>query len=816
MEKNFIKSERTIYLLLGIISVILASIIFFFSLDSFNNFQFVKYKEFLEGNNFNVISYYYDLDNDGQSERIPIGYSEPQKDYFLQIFKIGGNFRGQFNFFSNKIYHFSKYDHKSWMTFEDWNEDGYIDIFVPSMDEDTLFLDIISAKEPKYKLKRRPIYFRKNIKKDLPWNIHYIHGKTLDVNNDGYKDLLLSFASGFSLQPRGFMTYDIKNDSIIDTFYTKASFADLTIADIDGDGEKEILCWSGTGGNYSDTSGFADNKAWFFVLNKDLSFKLPPRSYGRVQTSVKFTIVDSVIVLFAARINKNFDAVYERISNRGETLERKILKNFGAITDMKFIRLDGNRVIFLASFRNAAVKLFSADMNILAEKPGLGRFSLAADLTGDGVKEFIFRNKKRYVVTNQEFDILAELNLKEKSTKPEIVRLGKSNGIAIQTANANVIYQLAKSPLIVYFIPVILFSALILFLIFFGIHQILKQISIFYHTFLFFIQQDESSLLLLNSDGKVLRLNKQFEDLLLEEKEWSGKHYREVLGNYENIVDVIQEALDKQIEKQAELSVYRKDLSLKGKIEVIPFRAFLGYTFAYLVKIVDQTEEILNERIQVWSHTAQKIAHEIKTPLASIKLNLKALKKRLEKESKTDYEINDDIKTINQQIDRIKVLTSSFLKITNLEKSSIGLYPLGELINAAIEKFHGYLSESVNISIDETVKEINIRFDKNQFVEVIQIILENAIDALQGSGEIRIAVEEKTSATVELSITDFGKGIDSKNIQKVFDPYFTTKKDGTGLGLAFAKKIIEDNNSSIEIESEFGKWTKVKIKIQVE
>jgi len=816
MKKNLIKSERSIYFLFAGISIILSVIILVLSSGNLEKFKFSKYKELLEGGDFSTISYYSDLDNDGVSERIPIGFSKSQQDHFLQIFDVKGNFRKQFNFYLDKIFYFLNLNHKAWMTFEDWNGDGYKDIFCPSMQKDTLFLNIISTKKLKFELKRRPILFRKNIKKNLEWKIDGIYGKTLDVNGDGSKDLILSFATGFPLQPRGFMTFDIKNNAIIDTFFTKAYVSNFTVIDLDNDGEEEILCGTGAGGNYSDTSGISDNKVWFFALNKDLSFKFPPRGYGKVQSSLDFTVKDSGIKLVAARINKNSDAVYERISSSGILLERKVLKNFNAKKIHHFLSAN-NEMFFLVSTKDNQTKLYSADMELIVQKRDSGNFLYAGDLTGDGVKELIFKYKNNYIVTDQKLEKIAELKLKQKSVEPEIVLFGKGkkNGIAIQTANANTIYQLNDNPLKKYFLPAALLLSLVLFLIFAGIHLVLKQISIFYHTFLFFIRHDDSSLLLLNSNGKILRYNKQFENLLLESGYVKKKHFGKALRNYKNIVEIIKQSMANQIEKHEELSIYKKNISFKGKIEVIPFRAFLGFSFAYLVRIVDQTSEIISERIQVWSHTAQKVAHEIKTPLGSIQLNLRALKKRLEKESLSNPEIADDVETIDNEINRIKSLTSSLLKSTNLEKFNIKAYSLKLLIEDSMQKFRGYFKSGIEIFIDPKIEWKTILFDKSQFIEALQIVIENSIDALHGKGKIDIYIEDGNEHFLTLIIKDYGEGIDAANISKIFEPYYTSKREGTGLGLAFAKKIMEDNHGTIEINSTKGKGTIVKLTLRV-
>jgi len=240
----------------------------------------------------------------------------------------------------------------------------------------------------------------------------------------------------------------------------------------------------------------------------------------------------------------------------------------------------------------------------------------------------------------------------------------------------------------------------------------------------------------------------------------------------------------------------------------------LGFTYGYFIQIIDQTKEILDERVNVWAHTAQKMAHEFKTPLGSISLNVSALKNRLRgKKPFLSNDLLDDIITIEGEVLRLKTLTSSFLKITNLEQLSIRDYYLSEILISAVQKFDSYFKSGVILKIDDSINDFLIHVDKTQLLEMIQIVIENAIDAISGDGIIEISAQPHDDKFVQLIIKDNGVGIPLEILDNLFEPYFTTKKDGSGLGLSFAKKIIEDNNGTIEMRSKVGIGTTVLISI---
>jgi signal transduction histidine kinase len=99
----------------------------------------------------------------------------------------------------------------------------------------------------------------------------------------------------------------------------------------------------------------------------------------------------------------------------------------------------------------------------------------------------------------------------------------------------------------------------------------------------------------------------------------------------------------------------------------------------------------------------------------------------------------------------------------------------------------------------------------------LQAVIENAIEALQGEGIILISnaliqkPEENFRSYIEIEITDNGPGISDEIKKKIFEPFFTTKEEGTGMGLPLARKIMEDHDGQIEIQSQEGKYTRVRL-----
>ena len=103
-----------------------------------------------------------------------------------------------------------------------------------------------------------------------------------------------------------------------------------------------------------------------------------------------------------------------------------------------------------------------------------------------------------------------------------------------------------------------------------------------------------------------------------------------------------------------EFTLSKGEDTINGEIRITPFISFYGLTYAYLIEISDYSEMLNNDRMKSWSSTAQKIAHDIKTPLSTIQLNLKAIQRRMEKENVPNQNVyNEDISRIRTELERI-------------------------------------------------------------------------------------------------------------------------------------------------------------------
>ncbi len=217
------------------------------------------------------------------------------------------------------------------------------------------------------------------------------------------------------------------------------------------------------------------------------------------------------------------------------------------------------------------------------------------------------------------------------------------------------------------------------------------------------------------------------------------------------------------------------------------------------------------EKKMIWREIARSMAHEIKNPLTPIKLSLERLEmKYYQGVDKFDEIFESTTGIISEEVDNLQKLVNRFRDFAAIPLPEPENYDIAEQIKDIVAPYAN--QRTIQLGIE--TKESKINADKLQMKQVFTNLLQNAIHATKEDQRIEIKVSEKDKY-VEVEIHDFGKGIDTGDLSKIFEPYFTTKRKGTGLGLAVVKQIIENHGGFITIESQFGKGTKLQVNLKI-
>lgn len=213
-----------------------------------------------------------------------------------------------------------------------------------------------------------------------------------------------------------------------------------------------------------------------------------------------------------------------------------------------------------------------------------------------------------------------------------------------------------------------------------------------------------------------------------------------------------------------------------------------------MVKKVEENAAILaqSERESAWREMARQVAHEIKNPLTPMKLNIQYLQQALRNDHPNAKQMADKVSTsLIEQIDNLSYIASEFSNFAKMPEARPEELNLNDLLDVALEL---YLNEqTVKVSLSKTDEQIIVFSDRSQLLRVFTNLLENAIQAIpeDRDGKVYVLLTKEEGNTALISITDNGQGISEEVAERIFQPYFTTKSSGTGLGLAMTKKIIE-------------------------
>ena len=203
-----------------------------------------------------------------------------------------------------------------------------------------------------------------------------------------------------------------------------------------------------------------------------------------------------------------------------------------------------------------------------------------------------------------------------------------------------------------------------------------------------------------------------------------------------------------------------------------------------------------------------KITHEVKNPLAVCKGYLQMINLNEKEKSKKFIDI------INDQIDKTLEIIKDFSNISNLKinRHSVSLNLLLDEMQQDISVFK---TSNVKIVMNVPNDKIIVLADNNRMKQVLLNVIKNAKESIEGKGIIKIDLYKKKNYAY-IKVSDNGVGMDYKTLNNLFTPFFTTKQNGTGLGVCLSKEIIEKHDGSIEYFSKENKGTKVIIKLPLE
>ncbi len=238
-----------------------------------------------------------------------------------------------------------------------------------------------------------------------------------------------------------------------------------------------------------------------------------------------------------------------------------------------------------------------------------------------------------------------------------------------------------------------------------------------------------------------------------------------------------------------------RDVTEQKKLE----SQLLEYSQNLEEKVARQADRLnRQERLALLGEIASGLAHEIRTPLGSLLTGIKLLEKGDQEESEKELVLS----LLKKETFRLKEKLSEFLAYARPQKPNLTPGLVADLLRETVVQLRqdSELTNDVTITYEPVADEVLCHFDRAKMKEVILNLAINGLQALCNKGMLRLA-SFQSRGRQWIQVTDNGPGINAEDLDRIFKPFFTTKREGTGLGLAIAQTIVEDHGGQITVTS---------------
>ncbi len=814
-----LKPVQKIYLLFGAVSLIISLIALYLFSKTILPYEFqVKAKTKLDSPT-NKCLVYHDLNNDGFEERLSFTNDLNNQFYYVKVYQdYKEGLIDQFNF-NNRIVLRN-------FVFFDVNNDGWKDVLIFTYNNEALYLSIVDVKNTTFVQKEQAILPSSPDRARQNWDIHSINARMVSFSQNQAPQLLFALNSGYAKLPRCLCLYDLHRRKIVKRFDHHMGPTNFVVVDLDNDGKKEIVASSTATNNFEKTVSLSDFYAWFVVLNSNLKPIKKPIPLGqKFAVSMLFPISKSALLYAQHARDDNllvlFDSTY--------SLSKKIRLNKPMISVTLNSTKDPPEICVTTN--EPAIEVRDAYLNLKRKITGIpknGKFIIAkiADLLPDKNEEFLCWTHGGIYFYDARFKLIAHYPF-SKNTYITDLYVYKKPGADFPFLNfsdSEYVYNLAMAP-----DPKFGKLYLLFFLLLTGIFTVslggfwgYQKMRQFVSYFFFSLKESDNAILLLNHTGRIVSVNKKVNTFLrLKNPLHRGDFFEKALSQRPEIVEAVKQC-------QASLQQVKKTFSFEdangsfiGEVTVTPFSGIFNFPYAYLVEIKDSTKHVLLERQLNWQRNVRKMVHDIKTPLGGVQLKLQTLYLKLSNDHPDlKPELYEELEEAYSELRRIRNISKDFLKFSDLERLNINSIDLQSFVRQCLEPFELYTNEFLHINyyIDPHLPQV-VYWDERQIELLLHILIENSLDALEGMGEINIEIKPSAKFKavaepwVEIRVQDNGPGIPEEHLSRVFEPHFSTKKEGSGLGLSFAKHIVQQHGGEINILSKNNSGTLVLVRL---
>jgi two-component system sensor histidine kinase HydH len=336
------------------------------------------------------------------------------------------------------------------------------------------------------------------------------------------------------------------------------------------------------------------------------------------------------------------------------------------------------------------------------------------------------------------------------------------------------------------------------------------------------VESMADALISIDQERKIVTLNRRAAEMLgAPEKELKGRGIADVLG--QNVQKILQWEDPRFIIRDRDIEVkHPSGKAIPLSLSAAPLKDEMGREMGFVLllrdlrEIRDLQEKVRrSERLASLGRLAAGVAHEIRNPLSSIRGFAQFFLQRFRGQEK-DQEYAS---TMVKEVDRLNRVITELLDFARPKEAQREFHSLENIFDHSLKLLGPELvQKGVKVEKEYEPDLPSVRVDRDQLSQAFLNLILNSLESMEEGGKIRIVLkraEEEGRDLLKVSISDTGRGIPREDLDKVFEPFFSTKRKGTGLGLAIVNQIVEGHGGEIQVESMEGEGTTFRITLPV-
>lgn len=668
---------RSIHFFILILAFLVCLILYHYSPLQFNPHSIQTEEASWMDMNASDEHYFHDLNGDNVSEFIRVKYSPRGITHESAYVLYTSNVDKQQLDFSEQWLIGSTF-------FGDYNKDKRDEIYSFTLVNDSLFLyaAVLNA-ELEFFIKRQLILVRTEEDRvnDLSWDLRVGPGQMIDVDEDGFPDLLFTVVAGRSLKPRKVFVFSIKKRQIVAmTSHMAAHLSHTWVMDWNGDNQDEVIIRTSATANYPITAPYSDAYNWIFVFDKKLKRMLyshqapdPRQSY---ELPFRWQHNSFLIEIIQSERSSNlphilvYDSQFQRIADTTLTVSHQDQKIIPFFISRHELSGEENNDRFMLLFPGEKIVELDPYLKVKAEHPFPfdvnGVSPLYQDLDLDGRPEIILTARNRIFIMADDLSEINQVYLSGyeqiKHTTLRKTGTAKPVQIAVQLPGQVMLLNYGANP--GYPLRFLLFPCLfiVVWVSLSALFFIYRKKHTASHWMQFAMKSTSHGLLLLEANGQIRGANAGISDALgVREHIQRGQNVFQVFSHHPVFIQGLTKALTGGKQGNGNFLVHDKNGYTHTHFEILPIFGFFKIPLGYFVEVTNLDKMLSDERLQSWSENVRKMAHDIKSPLGSIYLNLETLKAKIRDQAPiVNKEIEPELQLMSSELSRLRGMSKNF------------------------------------------------------------------------------------------------------------------------------------------------------------